>query len=89
MLALGFQRLLLFDVGSIDIAIVVGVVKFGKRVVMRRTFDARVIHADFLKGRTVVINNHALAANNGHLAHFSRIKPAAVNDGGALTGIVQ
>ena len=87
MLALGFERLFLFDIGSVDIAVMVGVLKLSERVVMGRTLDARVEDPDFFKRRKVVINNHALAADNRHFAHFSRIQPAAVNDGGPFSGI--
>src|SRR5665213_2799840 len=66
MLALGLERLLLLDIRRIHIAVVIGVLKFAERVVMRRTFHAHVEDADFFKRREVVIDNHALAADDGH-----------------------
>ena len=68
MLALGLQRLFLLDVGGIHVAVMIGVMEFGKGVVVRRTLDAGVKNADFFQRRDVVINNHALAADDGHLA---------------------
>ena len=89
MLALGLQRFLLFDVGNVNVAVMVGVMKFRKRVVMRRTLHAGVENPDFFQLRHVVINDHPLAADDGHFAHFSRIQPTAVDDGRTLPGKTQ
>ena len=39
MLALSLQRLFLLDVRGMHVAVVVGVLKFAKSIIMRRTFD--------------------------------------------------
>src|SRR5581483_1404821 len=55
MLALGLQRFLLFDVGSVHVAIVIGVVKFGEGIVMRRSLHTHIKDADFFQGRYIVV----------------------------------
>ncbi len=81
MLAFGFQRFFLFEVGNMNIAIVVSIMKFSECVVMRRSFNPRVKNPDFLELGDVVINNHSFAAHDGHFPDFPRIQPTAVNDG--------
>src|SRR5579863_6982434 len=58
--------------------------EFGKGVVVRWALDARVKDADFFQRRDVVIDNHALAADDGHFTDFARVQPAAADHGRAL-----
>src|SRR2546426_12839123 len=83
-LALRFQRFFLFDVRRIHVAVMIGVLKFSERVVVGWCLDARVKNPNLLEWRDIVINDHALAADNGHLPDFSGVEPTAVNDGGAI-----
>ncbi len=54
-LAFGLQRFLLFDVGRIHVAVVIGVVEVGEGVVMRRPLHANVKNPDFLERCHVVL----------------------------------
>jgi len=78
-LALGLERFLLLDVGDVHVAVMIGVIEFAERVVMRRAFNARVVDFDLFNLRDVVVNDHALAADDRDLARLARIEPAAVN----------
>ena len=89
MLALGLERFFLLDVRHIHVAVVVGVLEFAKSVIMRRTFHPHVKYADFFERRQVIINNHALAAHDGHFPDFARVKPAALDRGRTLFGKAQ
>src|ERR1035437_1454199 len=83
-LALDLQRFLLFDVGKMHVAVVVGVLEFTEGIVVRRPLDPRVEYPDLFYRRDVVINNHPPAAHDRHLPHFSWVEPTALNDGGPL-----
>jgi hypothetical protein len=79
MLALGFERFNLVQIGSIHVAIVVSVLEFRKGVVVRGNFHSFVIYLDFLQGFIVIIEDHSLGADKGHPSDFIRIEPAALN----------
>ncbi len=86
MLALRFERFFLFNIRSIHIPVMIGVLELGKRVVMWGPFDAGIENANFLEWRDVIIDDHPLAADDGHFADFAGIEPTAVNHSGAVFG---
>jgi hypothetical protein len=62
----------------------VRVLKFSKRIVVRRPFYPGIIDPDFFDGPQIVIYNHAPRANNGHFANFPRLEPTALDGGEAF-----
>ena len=52
---------------------------------MRGAVHPDVIHADFFGGLEVIVNDHPLGADDGHLTHLPGFEPAALN-GGELLG---
>src|ERR1700677_1293301 len=86
MLALRLQRFLLLDIRDVSVAVMIGIMEFRERVVMRRTLYPGVKYPDLFLLRDIVIHNHSLAADNRHLPDFARIQPTAVDDGRAIFG---
>jgi hypothetical protein len=86
MLAHSPQRFGLVYVGNKTISVVIGIMEFSKAVVMSRTINPSVVNSNFLNGLNVIVHNHFPSAYNGHLSHFSRFQPTAL-DGCELTGL--
>src|SRR5215510_13402461 len=72
-------------VRDVTVSVMIGVLKFGERVVMRRTFYPCVINADFLTCPQVVIDDHASRTDDRHFANFPWLEPAALDGCKALT----
>src|SRR5262249_53677450 len=84
MLAGQLQRFLLVEVWDVAVPVMVGVLKFSERVVVRRPFYSRVVDADFFASPQIVIHDHASGADNGHFANFSWLEPTTLNGGEPL-----
>src|SRR5262245_46057892 len=84
MLAGQLQRFLLLEVGDVAVPVMVGILKFSERVVMRRPFYSRVVDADFFARAQIVIYDHASGADDGHFANFSWLEPTTLNGGKPL-----
>ena len=78
-LAFHLQRFFLLNVRDVAVAIVVGIMELGKRVVVWWPIDTNVIDPDFFKRLQIVVNDHAARAHDGHLADFAWFQPAALN----------
>ena len=81
MLALDLERFLLFEVGDIHVAVVIGILELGERVVMGGALDVTIVDLELLDGLDVVVNDHASGADDGDFAGFTGIEPAR-GDGG-------
>src|ERR1051326_9227024 len=79
MLANSLEWLLLVQMRDVAIAIMVGILELGEAVVMGRPLHSHVVNLDFFVGLKVVVNNHSLTSDNGHLTHFARLQPAALD----------
>ena len=73
------QRFLLIKVRNVTVPVMIGVLKFRKRVVVGRSFHSNIVNLDFLMRLQIIIDNHSAATDDRHLAHLSRFKPAALN----------
>src|SRR5437870_6664456 len=73
------------EVWDVTISVVIRVLKFGERVVMRRTFYPRIVNADFLACPQIIIDDHAARTNDGHFANFSWLEPAVLDGCDAFT----
>src|SRR6266487_6591368 len=67
------------EVWDVTISVVIRVLKFGERVVMRRTFYPCIVNADFLACPQIIIDDHAARTDDSHLANFSWLEPAALD----------
>jgi len=55
--------------------------EFGEGVIVGRSLDALVVDVDLLVGARVVVDHHALAADDDHFADLVGVEPAAVHEG--------
>src|SRR5438093_1744559 len=79
MLALGLKRFALFDSRDVAIAVMIGVMKFRERVVMRGAFHPHIVNADFFQGLKVVIYDHPAGPDNRHFPDLPRFEPTALD----------
>src|SRR5271166_953186 len=84
MLTLGSQWLLLFYVRDVAVPIVIGVVKVGECVVMRRALHPHIIYPNFFVRLQIVVNDHASCTYDGHFANLSGLEPTALGSGKSL-----
>src|SRR5207244_11450323 len=73
------------EVWYVAVPVMIRVLKFGKRVIVRWPFHPRVIDANFLPCPQIVIDDHAPRADDGHFANLPWIEPGALDVGEALT----
>ena len=73
------QRFLLMEVWDVAVPVMIRVLKFSKRVVVRRTLYPRIVNADFFACPQIVIDDHAPRADDGHFANFPWLEPAALD----------
>jgi hypothetical protein len=73
------QRFFLLQMRDVAVSVVIGVMKLGEGVVMRRSHDPHIVDADLFMRLQIVVHNHALRPHNGHFADFSWLKPTALN----------
>src|SRR3954463_7731850 len=73
------------EVRDVTVSVMVGVLKFSERVVMRRTLYACIVDADFLAGPQIVIHDHASRTDDSHFANFPRLEPATLDSCETLT----
>src|SRR2546426_3969227 len=73
------------EVWDVTISVVIRVLKFGERVVMRRTFYPCIVNADFLARPQIIIDDHASRTDDSHFANFPWLKPAALDGCEAFT----
>src|SRR5439155_10233381 len=85
MLAGQLEWFLLMEVWYVAVSVMIRVLKFGKRVIVRWPFHPRVIDANFLPCPQIVIDDHAPRADDGHFANLPWLEPAALDGGEALT----
>src|SRR5579872_1328200 len=62
----------------------IGVLKFSESVVVRRPLDPGIENPDFFQRGKIVIDDHAAAANDGHLPNLPWVEPTTVDDGCSL-----
>src|SRR5262249_40387138 len=72
------------EVRNITVSVMIRILKFSECVVVRRTFYASIVDADFLACSQIVINNHASRPDDRHLANLPRLEPAALDGCKAL-----
>src|SRR6185312_5649433 len=70
---------------DVTVAVMIRVLKFSERVVVRWTFYPRIVNADFLARPQVVIDDHASRTHDCHFTNFPRLEPAALDGCKALT----
>src|SRR6267142_792689 len=73
------------EVRDVTISVVIRVLKFGERVVMRRTFYPCIVNADFLACPQIIIDDHASRTDDSHFANFPWLEPAALDGCEAFT----
>src|SRR6266542_1300940 len=73
------------EVRNVAVSIMIRVLKFSERVVVRRTFYSCVVDADFLAGAQIVIHDHASRTDDRHFANFPWLEPAALDGCEAFT----
>src|SRR5262245_35194350 len=73
-------------VRDVTVSVMIRVLKFSEGVVVRGTFHPRIVNADFFAGPQIVIHDHAPGTDDGHLANFPRLEPAALNGCKTFTG---
>src|SRR5262249_13910769 len=81
MLARQLQRFLLVEVWDVAVPVMIRVLKFSKRVVVRRTFYPCIVDADLFACPQIVIYDHPTRADDGHFANFSWLEPTTLNGG--------
>src|SRR6266404_7526297 len=74
----------MLDVGDVAVTIMVRILKFSERVVVRRALYPHIVDADFFARPHIVIHNHEPRADDGHFANFPRLEPTALDGGEAL-----
>ena len=84
MLAGQLQRFFLLDVRDVAVPVMIRVLKFSERVVVRRTLYPCIVDADLFPCPQIVIYDHASRADDRHFANFPRLEPAALNGHEAL-----
>src|SRR6188768_4179005 len=62
------------------------VLKLSKRIVVRWAVYPHIVDADFFVRLQIVVNDHSPRTNNGHIADFSRFKPATLDRGESVMG---
>src|SRR4029450_892829 len=73
------------EVWNVAVAVMIRVLKFSERVVMRRTFYPCIVDADLFACPPIVIDNHASRTDDRHFANLPRLEPAALDGREALT----
>src|SRR5207237_4352958 len=73
------------EVRDVTVSVMVRVLKFSERVVMRRTFYSCIVDADFLAGPQIVIHDHATRTDDTPVANFPWLGPAALDRCEAFT----
>src|SRR5207253_6581269 len=73
------QWFLLMEVRDVAVAVMIRILKFSERVVVRRTFYACIVDANFLACPQIIIDDHAARTDDSHLAYFSWLEPAALD----------
>ena len=86
MLALRLEGFLLVKFRNVNIAIMVGILKFGEGISMRRQIYSRVIESNLFQRLKIVIHNHLKRAHNCHRANLPRLKPTALDRRKSITG---
>ena len=84
MLADSLERLFLLNMRDVAVPVVIGVLKLGEAIVVRRPLDAHVIDPKLFLGLEIVINDHPSRPDDRHFADFSGLEPAALNGGKAF-----
>src|SRR6266478_1802299 len=84
MLTLRFEGLLLLQMWDITVPIMIGVMKIGESVVVRRPFHPDIIDPDLFVRLQVVVNDHSPGAHDSHLSDLSGLEPTALNSRKAL-----
>src|SRR6266481_8068534 len=74
----------MLDVGDVAVTIMVRILKFSERVVVRRPLYPHIVDADFFARPHIIIHDHAPRADDGHFANFPRLEPTALDGGEAL-----
>src|SRR4029077_9291677 len=72
-------------VRDVTVSVMIRVLEFSERVVVRRTFYACIVNADFLAGTQIVIDDHASRTDDSHFANFPRLEPTALDGCEAFT----
>ena len=78
------QRFFLLQMRDITVPVMIGIMKFRERVIVRRSDHPHIVDPDFFVRLQIVVHDHALRANDGHFANLSWFKPAALNRGESL-----
>src|SRR4029450_3741227 len=73
------------EVRDVTVSVMIRVLKFSERVVVRRTFYPCIVDADFLACPQIVIHDHASRTDDSHFANFPRLEPAALDGCEAFT----
>src|SRR5215831_8716840 len=84
MLARQLQRFLLVEVWDVAVPVMIRVLKFSERVIVRRTFYPRIVDVDLFACLQIVIYDHASRADDRHFTDLPRLEPAALNGRKAL-----
>src|SRR5258707_15645587 len=72
-------------VRDVTVSVMVRVLKFCERVVMRRTFYACIVNADLFACPQIIIDDHASRTDDSHFANFPWLEPAALDGCEAFT----
>src|SRR4029453_18599574 len=73
------------EVRDVAVSVMIRVLEFSERVVMRRTFHSCIVDADFRGGPQIVIHDHASRTDDSHFANFPWLEPAALDGCEAFT----
>src|SRR5262245_51144146 len=68
----------------VAVAVVIGIVKVSKSVIVRRSLDPNIVNPQFLVCLEIVINDHSTGADDRHFAYLARLQPAALDGREAL-----
>ena len=80
------QRFALLDMRNMAIAVMVGIVKIGEGIIMRRAFDSHVVNPDFFKRHKIIEHDHFAGAHESHLSDFSWLQPTVLHRRESIAG---
>src|SRR5213079_186264 len=72
------------QVWDVTVSVMIRVLKFSERVVVRRTLYPCIVDADFLACPQIVIHDHASRTDDSHFANFPWLEPTALDGCEAL-----
>src|SRR5437867_10246391 len=67
------------QVWDVTVSVMIRVLKFSERVVVRRTLYPCIVNADFLACPQIVIHDHSSRTDDSHFANLPWLKPAALD----------